>query len=54
MNFLARPLILASSSPRRQFLMREAGFTFQVQVPDIDESPNMSVKMVPKYLAEKS
>lgn len=54
MNF-NRPLILASSSPRRQYLMREAGFQFRVQVPDIDESfpPEMPVTEVPKYLAEK-
>lgn len=54
MNF-SRPLILASSSPRRQYLMREAGFQFEVRVPDIDESfpPEMPVNEVPKYLAEK-
>jgi len=54
MNF-NRPLILASSSPRRQYLMREAGFNFRVQVPDIDESfpIEMPVRAVPKYLAEK-
>ncbi len=54
MNF-NRPLILASSSPRRQYLMREAGFQFRVQVPDIDESfpSDMPVKAVPNYLAEK-
>lgn len=54
MNF-TRPLILASSSPRGQYLMREAGFQFRVQVPDIDESfpPDMPVTEVPKYLAEK-
>jgi len=54
MNF-NRPLILASSSPRRQYLMQEVGFQFQVQVPDIDESfpAVMPVQSVPKYLAEK-
>ncbi len=54
MNF-SRPLILASSSPRRQYLMREAGFQFEVRVPDIDESfpPEMPVTKVPNYLAEK-
>jgi len=54
MNF-NRPLILASSSPRRQYLMREAGFKFTVQVPDIDESfpHELPVNFVPKYLAEK-
>jgi len=54
MNF-NHPLILASSSPRRQYLMREAGFNFTVKVPDIDESfpSEMPVSKVPKYLAEK-
>jgi septum formation protein len=54
MNF-TRPLILASSSPRRQFLMKEAGFQFTIQVPDIDESfpHELPVNFVPKYLAEK-
>ncbi len=54
MNF-KRPLILASSSPRRQYLMREAGFQFEVRVPDLDESfpTTLPVTEVPKYLAEK-
>ncbi len=54
MNF-KRPLILASSSPRRQFLMKEAGFQFTIESPDIDESfsSGMPVEDVPKYLAEK-
>jgi septum formation protein len=33
-----RLLILASGSPRRHMLLREAGFTFRVLVPDVDES----------------
>lgn len=54
MNF-SRPLILASSSPRRQYLMKEAGFTFRVLSPDIDESfpIDLDIKAVPKYLAKK-
>lgn len=32
-------LILASGSPRRQELMRELGFTFDVQPQDLDETP---------------
>ena len=54
MNF-TRPLILASSSPRRQYLMREAGFEFRVEAPGIDESfpHELPVNFVPKYLAEK-
>lgn len=50
-----RPLVLASSSPRRQYLMREVGFTFTVRAPDIDESfsADMPAKDVPAYLAQK-
>ena len=33
-----RPLILASSSPRRRELLAQAGFTFEVRAADIDES----------------
>lgn len=54
MNF-TRPLILGSSSPRRQFLMRETGFTFTVEKPDVDEAfpPELPVEHVAKYLAVK-
>jgi septum formation protein len=46
---------LASTSPRRQYLMKEAGFTFTVEKPDSDESfpPEMPVDQVAKYLAAK-
>lgn len=54
MNF-TRPLILGSSSPRRQFLMREAGFTFTVEKPYVEEAfpPELPVEQVAKYLAVK-
>ncbi len=50
-----RPLILASSSPRRQYLMREAGFTFTVEKPEVDESfpDELPVEQVARYLAVK-
>jgi septum formation protein len=50
-----RKLILASASPRRQFLLREIGFEFIVDPPHIDESfpIDMSIQQVPSYLAEK-
>jgi len=32
-----RPAILASASPRRQDLLRRAGFSFQVFVPEVEE-----------------
>ena len=52
---LKRPLVLASSSPRRQYLMKEAGFDFTVEKPDVDETfpPELPADQVAKYLAEK-
>jgi septum formation protein len=52
---LNRPLILASSSPRRQYLMKEAGFQFKIEKPDVDESwpPALPLHQVARYLAEK-
>ena len=52
---LNRPLIVASSSPRRQYLMKEAGFNFTIEKPDVDESfpSELPVDQVAKYLAEK-
>lgn len=54
MNFKHR-LILLSSSPRRQFLVREAGFTFGVQKPDVEEDfpADMPAEEVPLFLAAK-
>ena len=50
-----RPLIVASSSPRRQYLMKEAGFIFTVEKPDIDESfpHDLPPEQVARYVAEK-
>ena len=50
-----RPLVLASSSPRRQYLMKEAGFQFTVEKPDVEESfpTTLPVDQDAKYLAEK-
>lgn len=36
---VARPLILASGSPRRAELLREAGFEFVTIVPQVEERP---------------
>ncbi|HMQ00018.1 MAG TPA: Maf family nucleotide pyrophosphatase [Cyclobacteriaceae bacterium] len=49
------PIILASSSPRRQFLLREAGLSFKVVKPESDESfpADMPPAQVAKYLASK-
>jgi septum formation protein len=34
-----KPIVLASSSPRRRRLLRELGVRFSVRVPDVDERP---------------
>jgi septum formation protein len=54
MNF-RHHLILASSSPRRQFLVREAGFHFDIRKPDVEEDfpLSMSAEEVPLFLASK-
>lgn len=50
---MKRPLILASSSPRRQYLMKEAGFAFSIEKPDVDEvfPLDLPVDQVARYLA---
>lgn len=35
---MANNLILASSSPRRQALLKQAGIAFSIRIPDVDES----------------
>ncbi len=52
---LNKPLILASNSPRRQQLMRDAGFEFTVKVKDTNEDfpKTMPAQEVPAYLARK-
>lgn len=35
----AHPLLLASASPRRRELLLSLGLRFEVQVPDVDETP---------------
>lgn len=52
---LNKPLILASNSPRRQQLLRDAGFEFIVKVKDTNEDfpKTMPAIEVPAYLARK-
>ncbi|MEA5141629.1 Maf family protein [Arcicella rigui] len=52
---LTKPLILASNSPRRQQLLRDAGFEFSVRVKDTDEDfpSTMPPSEVPAFLAQK-
>ncbi|RBP43907.1 septum formation protein [Roseimicrobium gellanilyticum] len=37
------PLVLASASPRRTELMQEAGYTFEVLVPEVEEAHDESL-----------
>lgn len=48
-----RTLTLASSSPRRQYLMREAGFVFTIEKPEVEETfpAELPVNQVARYLA---
>lgn len=50
---LNRPLILASSSPRRQYLMKQTGFEFTVEKPEVEEvyPDDLPLNQVAKYLA---
>ena len=47
-------IILASRSPRRQFLMQEIGINFEVQVRDVKEEWPADLKReeIPLYLSE--
>lgn len=53
--FSLPPLILASTSPRRQQLMRDAGYEFTVRSKNVAEDfpATMPVAQVPEFLAEK-
>ena len=53
--FTNTSLILASTSPRRQQLMRDAGYQFTVRSKNVSEafSDDMPVAEVPVFLAEK-
>ncbi|MES2140106.1 MAG: Maf-like protein [Bacteroidota bacterium] len=48
-------LILASKSPRRQYLMKELGLDFEVHTKDVDESfpENLEAQEIPLYLCQK-
>jgi len=52
---IQRPIILASKSPRRSQLLREAGFDFTVQTFDVDESfpAEMPPEEVAPWLAQR-
>src|SRR6185503_18910061 len=47
--------ILASKSPRRQFLLREMGIPFTIETKEVDESfpENLKQEEIPLYLCKK-
>ena len=53
-NLKHRHFILASQSPRRQYLLRELGFDFNILVPGVDEvyPEGMRPEEIAIYLAE--
>lgn len=48
-------LILASKSPRRQFLLKELGLDFEVRTKEVDESfpETLKAQEIPLYLCQK-
>jgi septum formation protein len=50
-----KKIILASASPRRQHLLRELGLSFEVRVPDVDETilPGHTPEEIAVMLAER-
>jgi len=48
-------IILGSGSPRRHFLMKEAGIDYEVIVPNIDETypEHLKAEKIPIYLSQK-
>ena len=47
-------LVLGSKSPRRKYILEQAGFQFEVLTKDVEEiyPPETPVRQVPQYLAE--
>ncbi len=52
---LTHPLILASNSPRRQQILRDAGFDFEIYTMEVNEDfdSEMDVRRVAEHLAAK-
>ncbi|MES2592042.1 MAG: Maf family nucleotide pyrophosphatase [Bacteroidota bacterium] len=48
-------LILASKSPRRQYLLKELGLNFEVHTKEVDESfpDNLKAQEIPLFLCQK-
>ena len=54
-SLLSNHYILASKSPRRQYLLKELGLNFEVKTKEVDESfpENLNAQQIPLYLCEK-
>src|SRR4051812_26055830 len=54
-NLKKRQLILASKSPRRQYLLKELGLDFEVCTKEVDESfpDHLKAQEIPLYLCRK-
>ncbi len=54
-NLKKHKLILASKSPRRQYLLKELGLEFEVHTKEVDESfpANLTAQEIPLYLCQK-
>lgn len=49
-----KKLILGSQSPRRQYLLKEAGFEFEIRITDVHEiyPQDLAKPKIPEYLAK--
>lgn len=54
-DFNKYKIILASKSPRRQYLLKELGIDFEVRTKDVDESfpTELKAQEIPLYLCQK-
>lgn len=54
-DFNKYKIILASKSPRRQYLLKELGLDFEVRTKDVDESfpSELKAQEIPLYLCQK-
>jgi septum formation protein len=52
---LGKKLILGSNSPRRKEILKSAGFEFEIEVREIDETfdPNLKNEEIPLFLAKQ-
>lgn len=55
LNLTQYHFILASKSPRRQYLLKELGFEFEIITKEVDESfpENLKAQEIPLYLCRK-